>query len=156
MGMFIHHLPRCVKLLTNIVTCMLSVAEATIRDLQLPVLLGRRNCTTTEMVILALQLCELPRCGGVVLLTSSHAKMLLNDCRVSVVLQVEQTLGILSHRSDACVVMSTLGVGYSLNMLLLHRISLVAKQKECKWCRSGVSKAAASQGEVCCLIDGVV
>jgi hypothetical protein len=39
---------------------MLSIAKVMIRDLQLPVLLRRRNCTTTEKVILTLQLCELP------------------------------------------------------------------------------------------------
>jgi hypothetical protein len=56
-----------------------------------------------EKVILTLQLCELPRCSGVALLTSYHAETLLNDCHVSAVLQVEQALGILSHRSHACV-----------------------------------------------------
>jgi hypothetical protein len=60
MSMPIYHLLRRVKLLMNIVPCMLSVAEVTIRDLQLSVLLRMRNCTTTEKVILTLQLCELP------------------------------------------------------------------------------------------------
>jgi hypothetical protein len=106
-GTFIHHLLRHVKLLTNIVPCMLSIAEVMIRDLQLRVLLGRRNCTTVEKVILTLQLCELPRHGGVALLTSGHA-VLLNDYHLSAVLQVEQALGILSHCSHACVVMWTL------------------------------------------------
>jgi hypothetical protein len=90
-------------------------------------------------------LCELPRCGGVALLTSCHAETLLNDCRVSAVLQVEQALGILIHRSHACVVMWTLRVGYGLKMLLPHRISLVVEQKEREWCRSGVSKATPTQ-----------
>jgi hypothetical protein len=109
------------------------------------VLLGRRNCTTMEKVILALQLCELPRCGGVALLTSCHAGTLLNDSHVSVVLQVEQALGKLSHRSHACVVMWTLGVGYGHKMLLPHRISLVAKWKEREWHRGDVRKAAPTQ-----------
>jgi hypothetical protein len=98
-----------------------------------------------EKVILTLQLCELPRCGGVVLLTSCYAETLLNDYRASVVLQVEQALGILSHRSHACMVMWTLGVGYGLKMLLPHGISLVAKQKERKRHHDGVSKAAPTQ-----------
>jgi hypothetical protein len=87
---------------------MLSIVEVMIRDLQLLVLLGRRNCTTAEKVILTLHLCELPRHGGVALLTSGHAEMLLNDYHLSAVLQVEQALGILSHCSHACVVMWTL------------------------------------------------
>jgi hypothetical protein len=105
-GTFIHHLPRRVKLLMNIVPFMLSVAVATICDLQLPVLVERRNCTTTEKVILTLQLCELPRCGGVALLTSGQAETLLNNCHVSAVLQVEQTFGILSHHSHAHLIWS--------------------------------------------------
>jgi hypothetical protein len=105
-GTFIHHLPRHVKLLMNIVPCMLSVAVATICDLQLPVLVESRNCTTTDKVILTLQLCKLPRCGGVALHTSGHAEMLLNNYRVSAVLQVEQTSGILSHRSHAHLIWS--------------------------------------------------
>jgi hypothetical protein len=60
MGTLIHHLLRHVKLLMNVVPCVLSIAEAMMHDLQLPVLLGRRNYTTTEKVILALQLCKLP------------------------------------------------------------------------------------------------
>jgi hypothetical protein len=98
-GTFIHHLPRHIKLLMNVVPRVLSFAKAMIHDLQLLVLLGRRNCTTTEKVILTLQLCAL--------LISGHAETLLDDYRVSVVLQVEKTLGILCHRSHAYVVMWT-------------------------------------------------
>jgi hypothetical protein len=128
-GTLIYHLPRHDKLLTNVVPCVLSVAEVMIRNLQLLVLLGRRNYTTMEKVILALQLCELPGCGSVTLLTSFHAEMLLNDCHIYVVLQVEQALGILSHHSHAYVVMWTLGVRYVLKTLLPHGISRVVKQK---------------------------
>jgi hypothetical protein len=78
-GTLIHHLTGHVKLLMDIVPCMLSLTEATICDLQLSVLLGRRNCTTTEKVTLTLQLCELTRCGNVALLISSHAEMRLKD-----------------------------------------------------------------------------
>jgi hypothetical protein len=81
----------------------------------------------------------------VALLISGHAETLLNDCHVSAVLQVEQNLGILSHRSHACVVMWTLVVRYGLKMLLPHQISLVAKQKGREWHRGGVSKAASTQ-----------
>jgi hypothetical protein len=91
----------------NVVPRVLSFAKAMIHDLQLLVLLGRRNCTTTEKVILTLQLCELPQCGGVGVLISGHAETLLDDYRVSVVLQVEKTLGILRHRRHAYVVMWT-------------------------------------------------
>jgi hypothetical protein len=104
-GVIIHHLVRCIKLLMNVVPRVLGLTEAMIRDLQLLILLGRRNYTTTEKVILTLQLCELPRCGGVAFFISGHAEMLLNDYRVSVVLQVEQTMGILSHCSHACMVL---------------------------------------------------
>jgi hypothetical protein len=58
--MLIRHLSRRIKLLTNVMPRMLSLAEVTIHNLQLPVLLRRRNCTTTEKVILTLPLCELP------------------------------------------------------------------------------------------------
>jgi hypothetical protein len=80
-----------------------------------------------------------------VLLTSCHVETLLNDCCVSAVLQVEQALGILSHRIHACVVMWTLGVGYGLKMLVPHGISLVAKWKERKWRCGGVSKVAPTE-----------
>jgi hypothetical protein len=50
----IHHLPRHVKLLMNIVSCMPNLIEAMIYNLQLSVLLERRNCTTTGKVILTL------------------------------------------------------------------------------------------------------
>jgi hypothetical protein len=86
MGALIHHLMRCVKLLTNIVPCVLSLAEAPVCNLQLPVLVGRRNGTTTKKIILTHQLCELPRCGGVALLISSHLETLLNNCHVGAVL----------------------------------------------------------------------
>jgi hypothetical protein len=76
----------CIKLLTNIVPCMLGLAEAMIRDLELPILLGRRNCTTTEKVILTLLVCELTRGQNVALLISSHAETLLKDSRSCAVL----------------------------------------------------------------------
>jgi hypothetical protein len=65
---------------------MLGLAEAMIRDLELPILLGRRNCTTTEKVILTLLVCELTRGQNVALLISSHAETLLKDSRSCVVL----------------------------------------------------------------------
>jgi hypothetical protein len=51
-GALVHQLMRCVKLLTNVVPHMLSLAEATARELLLLVLVRRRNCTTMEKVIL--------------------------------------------------------------------------------------------------------
>jgi hypothetical protein len=44
-GTLIHHLTGCAKLLTNIVPRVVSLAEATIRDIQLPVLLERGTVT---------------------------------------------------------------------------------------------------------------
>jgi hypothetical protein len=85
----VYDLMGCVKLLTNVVPRVLSLAEATICDLQHPVLLRRRNCTTTDKAILTLQLCELTRGGNVALLISSHAETLLKDSHSCVVLQVE-------------------------------------------------------------------
>jgi hypothetical protein len=145
MGTLIHHLTGRVKLLMNIVPCVLNLAEATIRDLHLPFMLRRRNYTTMEKVILTLQLCKLTRGGKVALLISSHAEKLLKDSRSCAVLQVEWVLRILSQCSHAYVVVRTLGVRYGLKVLLPHKVSPEAKWKECDQCRSGVTKAAPTQ-----------
>jgi hypothetical protein len=50
----IHQLLRRVKMLTDVVPHMLDLTKVMVRDLQLPVLAWRRNCTTTEKVILTL------------------------------------------------------------------------------------------------------
>jgi hypothetical protein len=89
MGAHIHHLMRHVKLLTNVVPCMLGLTEATVRNLQLQILVYRRNGTTKEKVILALQLCKLARGSNVALFMSGHTQTLLDNSRGGVVLQVE-------------------------------------------------------------------
>jgi hypothetical protein len=89
MGALVHHLARCINLLTNVVSRVLGLTEVTVRNLQLPILSCRRNCTTIEKVILALQLCELARGGDVVLFVSSHTQTLLDNSRSGVVMQVE-------------------------------------------------------------------
>jgi hypothetical protein len=72
-----------------VVPHVLGLTEVTVHTLQLPILVCRRKCTTTEKVILALQLCELARGGDVALFTTSHTQTLLDNSRCSVVLQVE-------------------------------------------------------------------
>jgi hypothetical protein len=47
------------------------------------------NRTTTEKVILALQLCELVQSGDVALFISGHTQTLLDNSHSGVVLQVE-------------------------------------------------------------------
>jgi hypothetical protein len=79
-GALVHHLTRCVKLLMNVVPRLLGLAEVMVRNLQLSILVCRRDCTTTEKVILALQLYE------VALFTSGHTQTLLDNSRSSVVL----------------------------------------------------------------------
>jgi hypothetical protein len=144
-GTLIHHLSRRVKLLTNVVSRVLSLTEAMICNLQLPVLFGRGNCTTIENVILALQLCKLTCGRNVVLLISNHVETLLknNGCRV--VLQVERVLHIFSQCNLACMVVRTLRVRYGLKALLPNKLSPEAEWKECDRCRGGVNKAAPTQ-----------
>jgi hypothetical protein len=89
MGALIHHLVRHVKLLTNVVPRVLGLAKATVCNLQVPILVCRRNCTTTEKVILTLQLCELMRGGDVALFICRHTQTLLDNSRSGVVLQVK-------------------------------------------------------------------
>jgi hypothetical protein len=86
-GVLIRHLMRWIKLLMNEVPCVLGLAEKVVCDLRLPVLVGRRDYTTTEKVILALQLCELARNGNVALLIGSHTAPLQPCLRGSAVLQ---------------------------------------------------------------------
>jgi hypothetical protein len=74
MGVLVHHLATYVKLLENVVARVLGPTEATVRNLQLPILVCRGPCTTTEKVILALQLCKLVRGGDVELFISSHTQ----------------------------------------------------------------------------------
>jgi hypothetical protein len=71
-GALVHQLMRHIKLLTNVVPRMLGLTEAMVCDIQLPVLVWRRNCTTTEKVILTLQLRELAWGGDVALVISGH------------------------------------------------------------------------------------
>jgi hypothetical protein len=59
MGALVHHLARRVKLLTNVVPHVLGLTEEMVHDLQLPILVYRRDCTTTKKVILTLHLCKL-------------------------------------------------------------------------------------------------
>jgi hypothetical protein len=79
MSALVHQLAWCVKLLTNVMPRVLDLTKATVRDLQLPVLVWRRNCTTTEKVILTLQLRKLAWHGDVALFISSHTQALLDD-----------------------------------------------------------------------------
>jgi hypothetical protein len=88
-GALVHHLARSIKLLMNVVPCVLGLTEVMVLNLQLPILVYRRNRTTTEKVILALQLCELVQGGNVALFISGHTQTLLDNNRGGVVLQVE-------------------------------------------------------------------
>jgi hypothetical protein len=54
MSVLIHHLARRVNLLMDVVPRALSLAEAMVHNLQLSILVCRRNRTTTEKIILAL------------------------------------------------------------------------------------------------------
>jgi hypothetical protein len=89
MSALVHHLARRIKLLTNVVPCVLGLPEATVRNLQLLILVCGRNCTTMEKVILTLQLCELARGGNVALFINGHTQTLLDNSRSGVVLHVE-------------------------------------------------------------------
>jgi hypothetical protein len=154
----VHQLTRCVKLLTDVVPRVLDLTEATVCDLQLSVLVWRRNCTTMEKVILTLQLCELMWDSDVALFISSHTQALLDDGPGGGVLQVERVLSILSHCSQAYIEVRTLGVGYGLKVLLPHGVPWIANRKEHDWHHGGASKATSTQGsegDVCRLLDSV-
>jgi hypothetical protein len=75
----IHKLAWHIKLLMNVVPRVLGLVAATICNLQLLVLVWRRNCTTMEKVILTLQLHELTWDGYVAPFISSHTQALLDD-----------------------------------------------------------------------------
>jgi hypothetical protein len=63
----------------SVVPPVLGLAEAMVHNLQLAVLVRRRNYTITEKVILMLQLCKLMRDGIVVLIICVHTQALLDD-----------------------------------------------------------------------------
>jgi hypothetical protein len=125
MGALINHLARRIKLLAIVVPCVLGLAEATIHNLQLLILVCRRNCTTIEKVILTPQLCELAWGSDVALFISGHIETLLDNSFGGVVLQVEWVLLILSHSSHAGVEVQALRVRYGLKVLLPYGVSLI-------------------------------
>jgi hypothetical protein len=110
---------RCVELLTSVVPRVLNLAKVTVRDLQLAFLIQRRKCTTIEKSILLLQLLELARNAGVVLIVCGQMHTLLYDNPDGVMLQVEQVLHVQDHRSHANAKVRVLKVRHSPKALLL-------------------------------------
>jgi hypothetical protein len=109
---------------------VLGLAEAMVHDLQLTVLIQRSKCTTVEKSILLLQLLELVRNGGVVLIVYGQMHTLLYHSPGGVMLQVEQVLCILGHRCHVDAEVRVLEVRYDLKVLLPHRIFLIPNQEK--------------------------
>jgi hypothetical protein len=109
---------------------MLSLAEVMVHNLQLMVLIRSRKCTIAEKSILLLQLLELTRNGGVVLIVFCQMHMLLHDSPGGVMLQVEQVLHILGHHSHAGTNVRALKVRYGLKTLLLDGIFLIPNREK--------------------------
>jgi hypothetical protein len=107
----------------NVVPHVLGLAEAMVRDLILTVLIRRRKCTTVEKNVLLLQLLKLRRNGGGVLIVCGQTHTLLHDSPSGVMLQVEQVLCILGHRSHADAKVRALEVRHGLKALLPHGFS---------------------------------
>jgi hypothetical protein len=120
-----------------------------VRDLQLTVLIRRRKCTTVEKSILLLQLLELLRNGGVVLIVCRQTHTLLHDNPNGVKLQVEQVLHILGHRSHVSAKVRALEVRHGLKALLPHGIFLIPNHEKCDRHRGGSSKVTLTQRGEC-------
>jgi hypothetical protein len=83
-----------------------------------------------EVSILLLQLLELVRNGGFVLIVCGRMHMLLQDSPGGVMLQVEQVLCIIGHHSQASIEVRALLVRHILKALLPHRIFLILNREK--------------------------
>jgi hypothetical protein len=84
---------------------------------------------------------------------------LLHDGSGGVMLQVEQVLCVLGHRSHVGIKVRALEVEHGLMALLPHGIFLILYQEKRDWHRCGCGKVTLTQrGEcdVCHLLDGGV
>jgi hypothetical protein len=138
---------------------VLGLTEATVRDLQLLVLVRRRKCTTVEKSILLLQLLKLVRNGGVVLIVCGKTHMLLHDHPDGVMLQVEQVLRVLGHHNHASAEVRALEVRHNLKVLLPHRIFLIPNQEKSDRHHDGSGETTLTQLDECDvsrLLDGGV
>jgi hypothetical protein len=135
---------------------LLGLTEVIVRDLQLTVLIRRRKCTTVEKSILLLELLKLMRNGGVVLIVWGQTHTLLHDSPGSVILQVEQVLWILGHRSHASTEVRALEVRYGLKALLPHGIFLIPNQEKRDRHHSEVTLTQWGECDVGRLLDGSV
>jgi hypothetical protein len=92
-------------------------------------------------------------------LHTPYAHTLLHDSPDGVMLEVEQALSKLGHRSHAGTGVRALKVRYSLMTLLPHVISLIPNCVKCDRHRNGSSEAALTQRGECDvghLLDGAV
>jgi hypothetical protein len=133
----------------SVVPRVLDLAEAMICDLQLMVLIQRRKCTTAEESILLLHLLELMRNGGVVLIVCSQTHMRLHDRLGGVMLQVEQVLCVLGHRSHASAEVRALEIRHSLKVLLPHGIFLILNREKHNRHHGGSGEATLIEGDEC-------
>jgi hypothetical protein len=94
-----------------------------------------------------------------VLIVCDQMHTLLHDGSCSVMLQVEQVLGVLGHRSHADVEVQALEVRHGLNALLPHWVFLILNQEKHDRHHGDSGKVTLTQrGEcdVCRLLDGDV
>jgi hypothetical protein len=94
-----------------------------------------------------------------VLLVCGQMHMLLHDGLDDVVLQVEQVLRILGHRSHTEAEVGALEVGHSLKAPLSHGVLLIANQEKHDRHHGGSGEASLTQGgecDMCHLLDGSV
>jgi hypothetical protein len=148
-GALVHPHTRCVKLLTSVVPRVLDLVKVVVRVLQLTVMIRRRKCTIAEKSILLLQLLELVRDGSIVLIVCGQTHTLLHESSCGVMLQVEQVLRILGHRSHAGAEVRALEVRYGLKTLLPHRIFLILNQEKCDRHHCGSGEATLTQRGEC-------
>jgi hypothetical protein len=92
---------------------------------------------TAEKSIFLLQLLELMRNGGVVLIICGQTHTLLYDSPDGVMLQVKQILCVLGQRSHAGAEVRALEDRYVLKVLLPHGIFQILNQEKCDWHRGG-------------------
>jgi hypothetical protein len=112
-----------------------------------------------EMGILMLRLHRLMTNGAVVLIVCGQRHTLLHDGFDGVVLQVEQVLHVLGHRSHVNIEVQDLEVRHGLKALLPHGIFLNPNQERCDRHRGGsgdVTLTQRGEWDVCCLLDGGV
>jgi hypothetical protein len=109
--------------------------------------------------ILMLQLLELTRNGGVVLIVCGQPHTLLHDSSGGVVLQVAQVLFILGHGSHVDIEVRALDVGHGLKALLPHMIFLNLNREWRDQHPSGsgeVTHTKRGEWDVCHLLHGGV